>query len=146
MNIKELRRSKEHRIIAGVCGGIAEYFETDPALVRLIFLLFTIPGGAGILAYFILWIVVPEHGDKRTIEEEVQTLKKKYMPEKHNKHGSRDVLGFILIIIGLLFLLDNLFPGFGIRTFWPLLLVFLGLAMMLHHHDHAEHREHHPES
>ena len=47
-------------MIAGVCGGIAEYFNVDPTLVRIAWVLFTGLGGAGIIAYIIAWIIVPE--------------------------------------------------------------------------------------
>lgn len=57
---KRLYRSRNNRMIAGVCGGIAEYFDIDPTLVRLGWVLFTLAGGAGILVYFIAWIIIPE--------------------------------------------------------------------------------------
>jgi phage shock protein C len=55
-----LTRSTENRMIAGVCGGIAEYFRVDPTLVRLGLVAFTLLGGAGIFLYVILWLVMPE--------------------------------------------------------------------------------------
>ncbi len=57
---KRLFRSKRNRIIAGVCGGIGEYFGIDPTVIRLLWVLFTFIGGSGILAYIICWIVIPE--------------------------------------------------------------------------------------
>jgi phage shock protein C len=58
--VKRLTRSKTDKKIAGVAGGLANYFEIDPVLVRLIFALTCIPGGfPGILAYIIAWIVMP---------------------------------------------------------------------------------------
>ena len=57
---KRLTRSKKDRMIAGVCGGIAEYFDIDPTLVRLALVLITLMGGAGILAYIVAWIIMPE--------------------------------------------------------------------------------------
>lgn len=59
-NTKRLYRSKKNRVIAGVCGGIGEYFNIDPTLVRLLWILFMFAGGSGILAYIIAWIIVPE--------------------------------------------------------------------------------------
>ena len=60
-DIKRLYRSKKERIIAGVCGGLGEFFNTDPTIVRLIWVLFVLAGGAGIIAYIIAWIIVPEN-------------------------------------------------------------------------------------
>jgi phage shock protein PspC (stress-responsive transcriptional regulator) len=59
---KRLSRTREGRVVAGVCGGIAAYFGIDPTLVRLAFAVFTIFGGAGVLIYLIAWIVIPEEG------------------------------------------------------------------------------------
>jgi phage shock protein C len=58
--VKELYRSKNHRMIAGVCGGIGEYLNTDPTLIRLIWALTSFYYGAGILVYLLAWIIIPE--------------------------------------------------------------------------------------
>ena len=61
MNPRVLRRSRANRRIAGVCGGLAAYFGISPTLVRLIFVLLGLPGGApGILLYLVLWVALPE--------------------------------------------------------------------------------------
>jgi phage shock protein PspC (stress-responsive transcriptional regulator) len=61
VNTRTLRRSRSNRRIAGVCGGIAAYFGISPTLVRFIFVLLGLPGGApGILLYLFLWIAMPE--------------------------------------------------------------------------------------
>lgn len=57
---KRLYRSRTDRQIAGVCSGLAEYFDLDPSIVRLIFLLMTVMGGPGLILYIVLAIVVPE--------------------------------------------------------------------------------------
>ena len=55
-----VRRSRGNRIIAGVCGGLGEFFGIDPFWFRLAFLLAMIPGGVpGILVYLVLWLVIP---------------------------------------------------------------------------------------
>ncbi|MGM5483514.1 MAG: PspC domain-containing protein [Nanobdellota archaeon] len=58
---KRLFRSKD-RMIAGVCGGIAEYFDVDPTVIRLLWVLITIFTGifTGIIAYIIAWVIIPE--------------------------------------------------------------------------------------
>lgn len=59
---KRLYRSRKDRMIAGVCGGLAEYFNIDPVIVRVIAVLLLLPGGMpGFVPYIILWIVVPEN-------------------------------------------------------------------------------------
>lgn len=56
---KKLYKSNENKMVCGVCGGIAEYFDIDPTLVRLGWVLFCALGGSGILAYIIAAIVIP---------------------------------------------------------------------------------------
>ena len=55
---KTLRRSSD-KIIAGVCGGVADYFGLDKVLIRAIYLLLVLFGGVGVLVYIILWIIMP---------------------------------------------------------------------------------------
>ena len=57
---KRLYRSKNSRMLCGVCGGIAEYFDIDPTLVRLGWALFCALGGSGIIAYIIAAVIIPE--------------------------------------------------------------------------------------
>jgi phage shock protein C len=58
---RQLRRSRRHRVIAGVAGGMAEWLGVPVILVRLIWLLLLVPGGVpGLLPYVICWIVIPE--------------------------------------------------------------------------------------
>lgn len=56
----QLRRSRTERVIAGVCGGIAQYFKFDPSLVRLVMFLLFLFGGLSLWVYVILWLVIPE--------------------------------------------------------------------------------------
>jgi phage shock protein C len=59
--VKRLYRSGENRILAGICGGLGEYFGTDPVLIRLLWVLFSLAYGTGILAYIIAWIIIPRN-------------------------------------------------------------------------------------
>lgn len=58
----KLVRSTTDRKIAGIAGGMAEYFNVDPTLMRILWLLVALPGGLSIFIYFVLWIVIPEEG------------------------------------------------------------------------------------
>ena len=67
---KRLYKSRKDKKLDGICGGIAEYFDIDPTLVRLAWILFTALGGSGIVAYIVCAIVIPEKPDDyETIEE-----------------------------------------------------------------------------
>jgi len=57
---RRLYRSRTNRKLAGVCGGLSEYFNTDATLIRVLFVVFAVLGAAGLLIYLLLWIVVPE--------------------------------------------------------------------------------------
>ena len=57
--VKRLQRSNTERWIGGVCGGIAEYFSIDPTVVRLLFVLFALAFGGGLLIYIVCWILIP---------------------------------------------------------------------------------------
>ena len=60
MNEKKLYRNTENKMLAGVCSGIADYFNIDPTLVRLGWVLFSLLGGSGLLAYIIAAIIIPD--------------------------------------------------------------------------------------
>jgi phage shock protein C len=59
--MKKLYRSKTDRKIAGICGGLGKYFDIDPTLIRVGFVLLLLPGGLpGLLPYIVLWLIIPE--------------------------------------------------------------------------------------
>lgn len=60
MENKRLYRSSTNCMVAGVCGGIGEYFNIDPTLIRLAWMLFSVLGGSGVLAYIIAAIIIPK--------------------------------------------------------------------------------------
>ena len=58
---KKLYRSNKDKKLAGVCGGLGEYFQIDPVIIRLIFVLIAFGGGAGLLIYLIMALVIPNN-------------------------------------------------------------------------------------
>jgi phage shock protein C len=58
--VRRLYRSRISKMVGGVCGGLSEYFQIDPSIMRIGWVVFTMLGGAGLLAYIICWIVIPE--------------------------------------------------------------------------------------
>jgi len=71
---KKLYRSRKNKILGGVCGGLGEYFNIDPSLVRLLWVFVFLMGGSGLLIYIIFWIVLPEEEEVR---KEVKNDKEK---------------------------------------------------------------------
>ncbi len=61
---KRLYRSKENTVIGGVCGGLGDYLDVDPVIIRLVWALMVFMFGTGILAYIIAWIIIPENPGK----------------------------------------------------------------------------------
>jgi phage shock protein C len=57
---RKLYRSETQRMLAGVCGGLAEYFNIDATVMRVLFLILAVFGGSGIVLYLVMWIVVPD--------------------------------------------------------------------------------------
>jgi phage shock protein C len=71
---KTLARSREGRIVAGICAGAAEYFGWDITIVRLIVAVVSLlTGGTGVLAYLVAWAVIPEQGEKTSIAENLMS-------------------------------------------------------------------------
>ena len=58
-NLKKLFRSETNKVIGGIAGGLGEYFDVDPTIIRLAFVLITLAGGSGVLIYLILWLIIP---------------------------------------------------------------------------------------
>lgn len=69
--VKKLYRSTKNRMLGGVCGGIAEYFELDPTIIRVLFVLFSVFAGGGILAYIMLWLIIPREPETSEPDEGV---------------------------------------------------------------------------
>ena len=152
---KRLYRSQTDRMVWGVCGGLAKYFDIDPTIIRIIFVVLIFANGLGILAYIILAIVVPLEGSKATepkeaIKENVAEIKQtatelgqeiratfageETKPEEATEvsRRRRNFFGIILIVLGVLFLMGslNLFAWFKWSYLWPLILVAVGLIII----------------
>jgi phage shock protein C len=65
MGEKPLRRSRKHRMIGGVIGGLADYFERDPTLLRVLYVIVSVVSAAfpGILVYLVLWVIIPQEAE-----------------------------------------------------------------------------------
>ena len=64
--MKRLYRSKTERLLGGVCGGIGQYYDTDPNLIRILWVVLTLLSvGIGVIAYIVAWIIIPEELEER---------------------------------------------------------------------------------
>jgi len=117
---KKLYRSRANSMIAGICGGLGEYLNVDPTILRVVAVLLVFADGIGLLAYLIGWIIIPR---RPMMEAEVITVERSKL--------SVLLPGLALIVVGLIFLLNNLFPWFRFGYLWPVILIIVGIALLL---------------
>jgi len=119
---KRLYRSRENSIIAGVCGGLGEYFDIDPVLIRIITVILIFPGGIGLIAYLVAWIAMPQRPEGDVVVEEGGIADHaefaKYLP------------GAILVLVGVIFLANRLFWWFDFGVIWPFGLIAIGVILI----------------
>jgi phage shock protein C len=151
MEYQKIYRSTTNKVIAGVAGGLGEFFAVDPVIIRIVFVVLTLMGGGGLLIYIILWIIVPykidtgfnftnqssetQHEDKKA-ESEIKDKdfhhddqydgdKSKHMPSR-----SSIFAGIILITLGILFLMDKFIPDIDFSKLWPIILIVIGILLL----------------
>ncbi len=153
---KKLYRDEYHKVLGGVCSGLAEYFEMDVTVVRLLFAFTFFIMGVGFIPYIILWIVLPKKGyifnnvNNPTVDYTVPPQQPggqfyaaapgnpygsnpaENMPQKQRSNGGI-IVGVVLIIIGAAILIDNydLIPDFDFGRLWPVVLVIIGGAFIV---------------
>ena len=118
-----LRRSRDDRVIAGVCGGLGRYFGIDPVILRLVFVVLLLAGGSGILLYGVGWLAIPEEQPGDELGEPAR--------EGERRGGGAEVIGISLVVLGGFFLLREAFPdAFDSDYVWPVLLIVIGLVVL----------------
>lgn len=151
---RRLHRSRRERMVAGVCGGLSEYFDVDPVIWRLAFVVVTFMGGAGVLIYFILAVLMPEEGREAApagdaLQENVNDLtasarqfgdhlrgyahSETTAEDLERRARNRQMGGLILVGVGALLLLGNLnlFWWFNWDRLWPVGLIIVGVAILV---------------
>ncbi len=135
--MKRIYRSQDDKIIAGVCGGFAEYFGIDPTLIRLIWIFFTIFGGIGILAYIFSIILIPESTTPKT--------GKTNTPDDFDE--KLVLWGVVIIIIGLVLffrhkpmvsMMWDAFGGNWIGVLFAFSLIGLGIYIFINRKNENE--------
>ena len=133
-----LYRSNKDRMITGVSGGLAEYFDVDPVLVRIGWVLFCFAsGGTAILIYIIMAIIMPKEEKLESRSDESAGAGGRIGGERH----PRNLLALILIGVGVLVLLSKfsvfswfgwgMFSWFSWSVLWPMVLVAIGAAILM---------------
>ncbi len=122
---RRLYRSRVDRMIGGVCGGLGEFANVDPVLIRILFVILGMMGGFGLLLYIIAVIIIPENPEQSTIKVKRST--------NHSVFW-----GALLIVIGAVLLIEqlSLLPHFNLwvlpwTTIWAVILVGLGIFLLI---------------
>jgi phage shock protein PspC (stress-responsive transcriptional regulator) len=135
---KKLYRSRTDRVIGGVCGGLADYFDIDSTIVRIVAVIIAIWGGVGVFVYIIGLIVIPEEpvkGNKKMTDknkkddfsEKVETAAQQVKDElKKDPAKGQWIGGLILITLGSLFLVNQFIPALDFGKLWPVILIVIG--------------------
>lgn len=145
--MKTFYRSSKNKKIAGICGGIAEYFNFDPTLVRVLFVVLALNFGTSILLYLILWLVVPLDTELKNqqnqakkddpneiviepIAEENYTSNRPDKSEKNTNSFPHIKVAIFLILLGLTLFLTNFF-SLDFHLVFPLILIIIGVLILL---------------
>lgn len=139
MKSKKLYKSKKERIIFGVCGGIAEYFEIDPTIIRILFLLLAFAGGSGPILYVILAIIMPEEGSKDGMKDSIKDIQKRTqeLAKEAKSNGimnnTRFAVGFLIVLFALNWIIKEIFriDFIGSVINWGIVFAFLFLIVGL---------------
>lgn len=133
-NPKKLYRSKENKMVAGVCGGLGEYFNTDPVWIRLAAVLLALMDGVGIIVYIIAWIIIPvnpkQKGAKTTEAEKAVEKAQKALKSK-NEEDKSYLFGMFIIGLGAILLIRNVFDWIDDGIIWALALIALGFYLLM---------------
>lgn len=132
-SVKKLYRNPDDRVLGGVSSGLANYFKTDSIVLRIAFIIFTLAGGAGVLAYIVLWIITPKansitdkmqmKGQKVTLSNIDSSIKK----TKQENLNPKDENTFTTILLFPFRLIGRIFSALG-KAFAPLML-FIAAAI-----------------
>ena len=146
-----LYRNRDGRMISGVASGLADYFDVDPTLVRLVFILAALINGIGIFIYIVMSFIVPvreaqvlrdEAAGEEPLEMTETTREETHAPAgppmteavNHWQHREQrhTWAGLILITLGVLFLAQNmgLLLWWNWRIFWPVVLIGVGALLL----------------
>jgi phage shock protein PspC (stress-responsive transcriptional regulator) len=138
---RRLYRSHTESVLGGVAGGVAEYLDVDPAIVRVVWaLLALITGGIFFILYIVMWIVVPygpDAGEAPTADTAAMdgsaspTWNAQPQRRVRNRSaGGSWVFGLILVVVGLYFLGKEYLPDLDLDRLWPLGLVLVGVVLL----------------
>lgn len=129
----QLYRSEKNKVISGVCGGIGDYFNIDPTIVRIVWALVTvIQAGLGFLAYIVCALIIPNEYDAEFYGKKEYDFDKSDSGTSYNKNHKRNTLtiGIILVGIGSLLIVRRFYTWIDFDYLWPGLLILAGIFII----------------
>lgn len=126
-NNKRLERDLHNKVVGGVCSGLGNYFDMDPAFWRVLFFFLFLLGCSGLLIYVILWIVMPAGKGQPQVEGITDASANSELRQR-NSHLA---VGLTLIGLGALSLMARYIPQISWRTAWPVILIVLGIVLII---------------
>ncbi|MHB8619539.1 MAG: PspC domain-containing protein [Chloroflexota bacterium] len=135
-----LRRATQHRMWAGVAGGLARYFDLDPTLVRLFWVIATMAtAGLALVVYLALWFIMPRDDEAGMADPwpEEPAWTGEWARGGYGSERRRRLGGIVLVVIGAILLAKQLgiFYWLNWNWIWPLVLIGLGAAMLFRQRD-----------
>lgn|SRR5574341_532662 len=128
---KRLLRSYDNKMLGGICGGLAEYFDVDPSVVRILAVIsLFISGGMTILVYIVAWIIIPLSEPGGASTEKPKAVPVKYAETPTISPWTSYLPGLVLIFFGSLLLIREHWFWFAWRDMWPVILIALGLVLI----------------
>jgi phage shock protein PspC (stress-responsive transcriptional regulator) len=152
---RRLYRSRTESVLGGVAGGMAEYLDADPSIVRIVWaILGIVTGGIFVVLYIVMWIVVPEApasgvpaaaagpagngdeageaaGDAAGQAAGPSVMTQQAPPRRRSSGGGSLVFGLILVGVGAWFLIREYVPQIDTDLLWPIGLVVLGIVLVI---------------
>ncbi len=141
---KRLYRSRTDKVFGGVCGGLADYFNIDVVIVRIIFVASALVWGLSFILYLVLWIAVPPEPVKSDVSSEVtmgSAEEEKTRKERVKSKRSREMFAMVLIVLGIFITFDNVFVWFTSRLYFPIILILIGLLILIYSSRKADNME-----
>ncbi|KKW28463.1 MAG: hypothetical protein A3K06_00765 [Candidatus Doudnabacteria bacterium RIFCSPHIGHO2_01_52_17] len=143
---KRVYRSTKDKIIAGVCGGLGEYFNVDPLIFRALFLLLIPAGGFGLLFYILLSILIPREpgapgspplreniqAAANDVSESIRKFAEDVKKDDSWFADKRNIVGLLIVFIGFVFLVNMIFPRtvFHWGAIWPIFVIIAGIMIL----------------
>jgi phage shock protein C len=128
MESRRLMKSEKNKVISGVCGGIGDYFDIDPVIVRVLWVLFAMTGGSGVLAYIVFSLIMPEYNEHYVHPERKES-------KQERDRNSTNLLAIALLVFGAGSLADHFIPWFDWKIVVPAGMLLIGFYLLAQHRN-----------